>query len=217
LKRFSFIYGRGGEVSSLRQRIELVEKSGKWLNDMATEHHYMHRPIHQRAVPFGWGVMFDGELYQEDKKPSGFIVFASIHFTQLKDEFGKPGLPTKWQVLSLSRLWLHDNLPRNSETCVIAKALKLVQKRWLEVHPPRHVEQPYHIVKIISYADTRFHQGIIYRAANFRESGRTVSAKRHKNSMGAGMDGAELIRFIYDLDEPRWKFKNKQMDLMERC
>lgn len=191
---------------SLKQRISLVKKSASWLNRVATEHHYMHRPVHQKSVPFGWGVVFDGEECQPDGKPSGMIMFASIHYTRLSGEFGYDGLPTKWQVLSLARLWLHDNLPHNSETCVIAKALRMVQRRWLEVHPPRFPDQPYHVLKIISYTDTRFHAGTIYRAANFRETGRTVSQKRHKNSRGEGMDGAELIRFIYDLDVPRWEF-----------
>lgn len=191
---------------SLKQRIRLVEKPARWLNTVATEQHYMHRPVHQKSVPFGWGVAFDGEECQPDGKPSGIIMFASIHYTRLSGEFGYDGLPTKWQVLSLARLWLHDDLPRNSETCVIAKALRMVQRRWLEVHPPRFPDQPYHVLKIISYADTRFYCGTIYRAANFRDTGRTVSQKRHKNSRGAGMDGAELIRFIYDLDLPKWKF-----------
>lgn len=174
---------------------------------MAQKYHYMHRSIHPKSTPFGWLVRFDGNDYQPDGIPSGFIIFSSIHFTRLKGEFGYDDLPTRWQVLSLSRLWLHDNLPRNSETCVIGKALKLVQARWLAVHPPRFPDQPYHILKIISYADTRFHNGAIYRAANFRESGKTISQKRHKNSRGQGMEGAELIRFIYDLDCPRWKFQ----------
>ena len=142
---------------SLRQRIELVNRPVDWLNTLATQYHYMHRPIHPRACPFGWGVEFDGELFQLDGKPSGFIIFASIHFTRLTGEFGYPGLPTKWQVLSLARLWLHDNLPRNSETCTIAKALKLVQRRWLEVHPPKFLDEPYHIRKIISYARSEEH------------------------------------------------------------
>ena len=192
---------------SLKQRISLVKKNRAWLNKMAVEHHYLHRAIHDRSCPFGWGIAFDGKLCHQDGYPYGFIVFASIHFTRLKDEFGYPGLPTKWQVLSLARLWLHDDLPHNSETCTIAKALKVVQRRWLEVHPPRFPNQPYHIRKIISYADTRFHQGTIYRAANFRESGRTISQKRHSNSRGPGMEGAELIRFIYDLNEPRWAWE----------
>ena len=112
-----------------------------------------------------------------------------------------------WQVLCLSRLWLHDNLPHNSETCTIGKTLKLVQRRWLEVHPPRDLNQPYHVRKIISYADTRYHNGTIYRAANFREAGHTQSRKRHKNTRGPGMDGAELIRFVYDLPRPRWEWR----------
>jgi len=190
---------------SLRQRIEIEPAKRDWLNAQATTHHYMHRPIHQRSCPFGWAVRFDNELYQPDSKPSGFIVFASIHYTRLRGQFGYPGLPTKWQVLLLARLWLHDDLPRNSETVVIAKALKQVQRRWLEVHPPVDLSQPYQIRKIISYSDTRYHAGTIYRAANFREIGRTVSRKRHNNTRGAGMDGAELICFVYDLDEPKSK------------
>lgn len=194
------------EKKSLRNRIALVECPRSQLNQMATEYHYMHRPVHPKSVPFGWRVTFDGDETLPDGLPCGFIMFASIHFTKLAGVFGYAGLPTKWQVLSLSRLWLHDSLPRNSETVVIAKALRMVQRRWLEVHPPRFLSEPYHVRVIISYADTRFHSGVIYRAANFHEDGRTVSAKRHKNSRGSGMEGAELIRFIYRLDEPRWKF-----------
>ena len=112
-------------------------------------------------------------------------------------------------------MWLHDALPRNSETVVIAKALKHVQARWLEVHPPVNWNEPYQVRKIISYADTRFHQGTIYKASNFRETGRTISAARHKNTRSEGMDGAELIRFIYDLDEPRQHGAMKQQSLYE--
>lgn len=231
---------------SLRQRIALVETDRDWLNAMATQHHYMHRPVHQRATPFGWAVTFDGELYQPDGAPSGFVVFAGIHYTRLRNEFGYPGLPTnlvivkehkpnrcklanefaypgmptKWQVLSLARLWLHDNLPKNSETVVLAKCLHQagcdhtapVQRRWLEVHPPVYLDEPYHIVKIIADSDTRYHRGTIYRAANFRQYEREdgkpiISQKRHKNTRGAGLDGAELKRFVYDLQEPAWKYE----------
>jgi hypothetical protein len=170
----------------------------------------MNRRVHPRSSPFGWRVLFDGNAWQSDGRPSGFIVFASIHYTRLRGEFGYPGLPSKWQVLSLSRLWLHDNLPKYSETVVIAKALKLVQRRWLEVHPPRYPDEPYHIRKIISYADTAYHAGTIYRAANFREYGRTVSQARHTNTRGSGAN-SELICFIYDLPEPRWSYEPAQL------
>lgn len=186
-----------------------------WLSEMATTHHYMHQAIHPRANPFGWAVLLDGQMCQPDGKPSGFIIFASVHFTRLKGEFGYPGLATKWQVLLLSRLWLHDNLPKLSETCVIGKALKLVQRRWLEVHPPRFLDEPYHILKIISYANTRLFEGTIYKAANFRDNGLTKSQKRHKNTRGAGLDGDELRRYIYDLKKPNWQYQpiGKQMSL----
>lgn len=192
---------------SLKTRISLKIESRQWLNAMTIKHHYMHRPIHHRASPFGWAVLLDDQQYQPDGKPSGLIIFASIHFVRLRGEFGYPGLPNKWQVLHLARLWLHDTLPHNSETCTIAKALKLVQRRWLDVHPPRFPDQPYHIRKIISYADTRYHLGTIYRAANFREAGRTVTQKRHRETPGDGLGKAELIRFIYDLPEPRWSYQ----------
>ena len=196
----------------LPQRIELVLASRDELNELAAQWHYMHRPVHPRSCPFGWRVAYDGHLDQPDGAPSGFIIFASIHYVKLRREFGYPGLPTKWQVLSLSRLWLHDNLPRNSETVTIAKSLKLVQRRWLEVHPPRFPNEPYHIRKIISYADTTYHSGTVYRAANFREYGRTVSQHRHRNTRGPGTN-AELICYVYDLPEPRWKLPPQPVQL----
>jgi hypothetical protein len=194
-------------MGNLPERIQLVAKGRDWLNTMATQYHYMHRPVHPRATPFGWGIEFDGAQLQPDGAPSGFIVFSSIHYTKLRGEFGYEGLPTKWQVLSLSRLWLHDNLPRNSETVTIGKAMRAVQKRWLEVHPPVFWDQPYEIRKVISYSDTRYHQGTIYKAANFREYGKTKSRARHddSNTRGVGSDGAELVCYIYDLPERRAK------------
>lgn len=208
--------------------IELIEKPRQWLNDMATAHHYMHRPIHAKSVPFGWAISINGEETRPDGRPAGFIIFATIHYTKLGGEFGYPGLPTKWQVLSLARLWLHPDYQRGGQfytpenipgfvdrlgtfrstlaTHVIDMALDAVQERWLQVHPPRFPDQPYHILKIISYADTRFHTGKIYRAGKFRFSGSTISAKRHKNSRGPGLDGAELLRFIRDLPEPVWEY-----------
>ncbi len=191
---------------NLRTSLQLTSMPREWLNQMATTWHYMHRPVHARACPFGWAVTVDGELYHHDAVPWGFIVFAGVHFTKMHGVFGYPGLPTQWQVLVLSRLWLHDDLPHNSETCVIAKALRLVQRRWLEVHPPVFPDRPYHILRVLSWSDLRYHRGTIYRAANFREIGTTHSQARHSNTRGGGLDGAELRAFIYELPEPRWRW-----------
>lgn len=222
----------------LPQRFNLVEQSRDWLNACAEEYHYMQQAVHQKASPFGWALSFDGDIFRPNNQPNGFIIFASVHFTKLTGEFGYPGLPTKWQVLLLSRLWIHPDFQHGGQyylpdilpgfvdrkgvfrstlaTSIIKTALGKVQQRWLEVHPPRYLDEPYHVRKIISYADTRFHEGTIYRAAKFREYGTTVSKKRHKNSRGPGIGDAELIVFIYDLAEPKWQYKPLQLSLFNR-
>jgi hypothetical protein len=208
----------------------------EWLNEMATKHHYMHQAIHSRACPFGWALALDAQICRPDGRPAGFIVFASVHFTQLRGEFGYPGLPTKWQVLSLARLWIHPDLQTGGAlysadilpgfinrkgdfestlaTEVIAGALDMVQMRWIEIHPPPFPDEPYHILKVISFANTELFSGEIYRAARFRDTGKTKSQKRHKNSRGAGIGDVWLRRYVYDLDPPGWDYQPLQPRLI---
>lgn len=160
----------------LNQRIKITRMDQSVLDEWCIKYHYLHRPVHRRSCPFGYQVSFDDSPYMPDGSPCGFAVFASIHFTKHRNLFGYDGLPTKWQVLSLSRMWLHDDLPRNSETAVIGKLLapkgleniSPIGRDWLVVHPPRFPEQPYHIRLVVSYADTHEgHEGTIYKASNF--------------------------------------------------
>lgn len=196
------------EKKRLPQRIELQPLDRDTLADWSKQYHYLHTAVHQRACPFGWACVFDDNLYQPDGKPSGFIVFCSVHFTKLRGEFGYEGLPTQWQVLSLARLWLHDNLPRNSESCFVGKALRRVQKRWLEIHPPKFPDEPYHVRKVISFCETERFLGTIYKATNFRYSGHTVSQRRHPPTRGRTLaDGTPLARYIFDLKQPLWSWR----------
>lgn len=213
----------------------LVARPRKWLNDAAKEHHYMHRAVHPKSCPFGWALNWNGSFVRPDGKPNAFIIYASIHYTRLKGQFGYDGLPTRWQVLSLARLWIHPDFQAGGSlyspsivpgfvdrkgvfrstlaTEIIRSSIEQVQQRWIEVHPPRFPDQPYHIRKIISYADTEFFSGAIYRAFGFREIGRTVSQKRHKGSRGQGIGNHELICFVYDLPEPNWIYQPAQLTL----
>lgn len=60
-------------------------------------------------------------------------------------------------VVELNRLWVHDSMPRNTESWFVAQTLKAL--------PPRIV---------VSYADTGYgHMGYIYRALNFYYAGWT--------------------------------------------
>lgn len=196
---------------NLTQRIHLLAETREMLNGLATEYHYMHRPVHHRSSPFGYVVEFDGQTTMLDGNPCGFIIFASIHFTKQRGLFGYSDLPGKWQVLHLSRMWLHDDLPTNSASVVLSKCLKprgherisRVGLDWLHVHPPRYINQPYHIRLIISYADRTYgHEGTIYKASNFEYVRNTVSQKRHHNSRGPELNST-LSQFIYRLPEPR--------------
>lgn len=67
----------------------------------------------------------------------------------------------------LARLWLTDELPRNSETWLIGRSI-------------RHVRSQHPAVKhLVSYADPKQgHVGIIYRASNWTFDGMTDSERK---------------------------------------
>lgn len=50
----------------------------------------------------------------------------------------------------------------------MAKLLKQIEQEWLLHHPPKFIDQPYRIRKLISYSDPKFHQGRIYQAVGFQ-------------------------------------------------
>lgn len=127
------------------------------------------------------------------------------------DLIHQPGLD-KWQVLVLSRMWLHDDLPYNSETCVLGKIWKRIQRDWLEHHPPVDTQKPYHIRLIISWSDLGAgHHGGIYRAANFKEIKRTRSQARHGKGNTRGSGGFDLVQYAYWLKKPRWRFEQPKL------
>ncbi len=105
--------------------------------------HYLHR---KPPVSFAFG-LYAPELV-------GVVTFgvpASHHLMKS----ACPSSPAS--VLELNRLWVHDRMPRNTESWFVARALKQL--------PPRI---------IVSYADTKQgHDGCVYRAMNFYYSGWT--------------------------------------------
>jgi hypothetical protein len=108
------------------------------------EHHYLHR---RPPISFAWGAYDADELV-------GVVTFgvpASRHL----QKSACPSAPDK--VLELNRLWVHDRMPKNTESQFVSAALREL--------PPRLV---------VSYADTAHgHLGYIYRALNFRYAGWT--------------------------------------------
>lgn len=104
----------------------------------------MHR---KPMVQFAYGLMSGEELV-------GVCTFGTPASRHL--QMGAcPSDPSK--VIELNRLWVHDVMPKNTESWFVSRSLKRL--------PPRIV---------VSYADTvQGHTGVMYRACNFRYAGWT--------------------------------------------
>jgi hypothetical protein len=198
----------------LRNRINLELADIEWANAMVIEYHYLHRAVHYRAHPFAYEITLDGEA-------CGVIVMATPHFTRQRDLFGYHGLPTKWQTLVISRLWLDPTVQKRQEnghasnvaSCALGKMLRRVQRDWLDHHPPRYLDQPYHVRLVLAYADRGVgHKGTIYKAANFERWGETNNTRRRHTTRGEH-DGNVKVLYIYRLERPRWDYEPLQIRL----
>ena len=71
------------------------------------------------------------------------------------------------ETWELARLWIADEVPSNAETWLIGQAVRHVRT----IHP--------HVEVLVSYADPAAgHEGVIYRAANWRLDGRTDDERK---------------------------------------
>ena len=117
----------------------------------------------------------------------GVIVFALPPRETMK----RYRVPLAWE---LARLYIMDSEPFNSETWFMARAIKFVKAN----HPE--------VKALVSYADpSAGHQGTIYRAANWKQDGRTdQERKTPRFDYGVGSKiysrrshvpvGAEIVR-----------------------
>jgi hypothetical protein len=142
------------------------------------QQHYLHRYPDPRSLPFGYILQVAGEQYAADGRLHGLVVMKKPQHHQQRGLFGYPGMPTSWQVLDLARVWIHPALQQHSgghALCIfsqfVSRVLRRVQWDWLDHHPPRYPDQPYHIEVVISYCDLEHHDGTAYRASGFRWNG----------------------------------------------
>ena len=123
-------------------RVERV--TSQEATELVVAHHYLHR---RPPISHAFGILDGDEL-------RGVVTFgvpASRHLQKSACP-SDPGL-----VLELNRLWVHDDLPGNTESWFVSRALKML---------PPHI--------VVSYADpVHGHVGYIYRALNFRYAGWT--------------------------------------------
>jgi hypothetical protein len=138
------------------------------------------------------------EIYQvrTNGLECGALVFGRPEATRCQDWYGavadvKAGrcAVTRWQVLCLSRVWLHSDFNRRGRlahpgnvpgywdrhdlwrstlaSSVLKVAAQTIGYLYLLQRPPCFPDEPYEIRWLLSYCDTAKHRGTIYRAAGW--------------------------------------------------
>lgn len=122
----------------------ITELDPRTAAQLVVAHHYLHR---RPPISHAYGIRLGGRLL-------GTVTYGTPASRHL--QIGAcPTDPGK--VIELNRLWLDDELPRNSESWFVSRTLRML--------PPRIV---------VSYADpVHGHYGYIYRALNFHYAGWT--------------------------------------------
>jgi hypothetical protein len=134
----------GGEVNDMMPAALISVLDSKMAARLVVAQHYLHR---RPPISHAFGIHVGGKLL-------GCVTYGTPASRHL--QMGAcPSDPSK--VIELNRLWLDDELPRNSESWFVSRTLKML--------PPKIV---------VSYADPLWgHYGYIYRALNFRYAGWT--------------------------------------------
>ena len=125
-------------------RLAIATLDSKRAAKLVVTNHYLHR---RPPISHAFGIYAGASLM-------GVVTYGTPASRHLQKS-ACPEQPDA--VIELNRLWLDDELPRNSESWFVSRTLKML--------PPRIV---------VSYADPLFgHFGYIYRALNFHYAGWT--------------------------------------------
>ena len=156
--------------------IEAIDKS--LADDFLQRHHY----LAQQGNGFLGKAQYG--LFTSDNKFVGCIVFAGISvietligafegFDRFSDQSGF------WE---LTRLAMDDdNKKLNLTSWFVAKAIK-------------RLKHEYHVRALISYADSKYHNGYIYQATNFKYYGLAPQKSDFFESLEGGARAANMAR-----------------------
>lgn len=136
----------------LSERYKIKQIDYRTAMDIIIKNHYLHR---QAPCSMAFGLF-------ENERIMGVVVYGvSCSSTLLK---GICGEEEKSNVYELTRLWIEDNTPKNTESYLIGNTLKLLDK---EI--------------VVSFAEIQQgHLGIVYQATNFYYCGLSVKFRDPK-------------------------------------
>jgi hypothetical protein len=141
----------------LRRRVsvEIIETADA--RYMLEKFHYLHRSRVGRQI--NYAVFVDGQV-------DGVITFA---YPMMSAPL--LGIPSD-ELVEFARMYLHQNIPHTA-TCAIGKVLKRIKADWMLLFPDSKV-----LRLVVSWSDSVFHKGTIYKAANFQWVRRTKGDNR---------------------------------------
>lgn len=167
----------------LRQRVQVELTTTQNARYALEQFHYLHRARVGRQL--NYAVLVDGVV-------DGIITYA---YPMMSAPLA--GVPSD-ELLEFARLYLHSNIPHTA-TCAIGKSLRRVRSDWLTIFPDA---KPPRLV--VSWSDTVYHKGTIYRAANF-EFLRRTSGQPHGNRAGSKR-GERVAHGDYSHDKDCWLY-----------
>jgi hypothetical protein len=148
---------------------------------LVVENHYLHR---KAPCSFAFGL-----FCKQSKNIVGVIVYGTPSSAPLRG--GLCGLDEKDNVIELTRLWIKDGTPKNTESFLIGNTIGKVDK---EI--------------IVSYAEIQQgHLGIVYQATNWIYTG--LSAKRTNWTIEGNDKHCQTIADKYTAVEIREKYGDK--------
>uniref|UniRef100_A0A6H1ZUB1 Uncharacterized protein n=1 Tax=viral metagenome TaxID=1070528 RepID=A0A6H1ZUB1_9ZZZZ len=158
------------------------EISWKSIESLIINYHYLHR------MPAGILACY-GLYEQEDSLcPIGAIVYCNGRI-QYQNKF-----------IEFSRMYLYDEIPKNTESYFIAKTLKMLQKKFPSFEG------------VVTWADENIgHKGTVYVASNFVFDGMSRVTKKFKSNTGKTVYQRTVIDEnqykLLNPDKPKLRFK----------
>lgn len=163
----------------LRQRVSVEIISTADARYMLEKFHYLHRSRVGRQI--NYAVFVDGQV-------DGVITFAYPMMSSPLFE-----VPSD-ELIEFARMYLHQNIPHTA-TCAIGKVLKRIKSDWMKLFPDSKEPR-----LIVSWSDTVFHKGTIYKAANFTWFRRTKGTPPGNKATSKRGNRAKHADYTHDKD-----------------
>jgi len=177
------------DAGKLSKRLTLEVAETKEATRIVVVYHYLHRG--RTMAQLHYWILVDGIQV-------GVMSFAYPRLSSDIDGVGP------MNMLELARLWISPDVqdkkykqsPKNTHhavsvaSCAIGKALRRIQFDWYKKYGVEKAKKnngklkKVDVCAVVSWADNMHHEGVVYRASNFRElktdSGGTFHGKRKK-------------------------------------